>query len=325
MGEIVEKLQLVNFIAKVMEESGFKVYKDFKTFQKFIDIYGLLPSVMGDFSALVACKNYDKQWKVGIDILKEMEMVGRNLKASKVVIVTSSSFSPQARNYASRKNIKLIDRDNLMILAKKFSKKNSNQSTTQSQDTSDLGTYNSRYSVNKDQNSLDTSRTNHHNSDFDTLHSENFSNQNQAPINNENIYVNDSIYISGRSSGKLGKYRFKQSLGSHNKVSEKDYNLRKRKPKKQTSPISERIKPILNNTIILILLTVGISYLISYALIVFKGVSNGISGLIKILSALILSYGLVLSLNRDGTTVLFKGSIVFFVSLVVLIIMIITL
>ncbi|WP_225369436.1 restriction endonuclease [Methanobrevibacter arboriphilus] len=116
----MEKLQLVNFISKVMEESGFKVYKDFKTSQKVIDIYGVLPSVMGDFSVVVACKNYDKQWEVGIDILKEMEMIGRNLKASKVVIVTSSIFSSQSRNYASKKNIKLIDRDNLMILAKKI-------------------------------------------------------------------------------------------------------------------------------------------------------------------------------------------------------------
>ena len=68
----MEKLQLVNFISKVMEESGFKVYKDFKTSQKVIDIYGVLPSVMGDFSVVVACNNYDKQWEVVIDILKEM-------------------------------------------------------------------------------------------------------------------------------------------------------------------------------------------------------------------------------------------------------------
>lgn len=139
----MEKLQLVNFISKVMEESGFKVYKDFKTSQKVIDIYGILPSVMGDFSVVVACKNYDKQWEVGIDILKEMEMIGRNLKASKVVIVTSSIFSSQSRNYASKKNIKLIDRDNLMILAKKFSKKANTSHDSHNYVNTDFNSHNS--------------------------------------------------------------------------------------------------------------------------------------------------------------------------------------
>jgi hypothetical protein len=120
----VEKPQLVNFIAKVLEDSGFKVYKNFKTSQQVVDIYAILQTSMGDFGLVVACKNYDKDWEVGIDVLKEMEVIGKKLKASKVAVVTSSGFSSQAKRYAEERKIKLIDRNNLVTLAKKYSNKN---------------------------------------------------------------------------------------------------------------------------------------------------------------------------------------------------------
>ena len=91
LGETVEKPQLVNFIAKVLEDSGFKVYKNFKTSQQVVDIYAILQTSMGDFGLVVACKNYDKDWEVGIDDLKEMEVIGKKLNASKVAVVTSSN------------------------------------------------------------------------------------------------------------------------------------------------------------------------------------------------------------------------------------------
>ena len=91
MGGNLEKPQLINFIAKVMEDSGFKVYKNFKTSQKVIDIYAILPTTLGDFGVVVACKNYDKDFEIGVDVLKEMEEVGESLKASKVTIVPGGS------------------------------------------------------------------------------------------------------------------------------------------------------------------------------------------------------------------------------------------
>ena len=119
----MEKPQLVNFIAKVLEDSGFKVYKNFKTSQQVVDIYAILQTSMGDFGLVVACKNYDKDWEVGIDVLKEMEVIGKKLKASKVAVVTSSNFSSQAKRYAEERKIKLIDRNNLVTLAKKYTNK----------------------------------------------------------------------------------------------------------------------------------------------------------------------------------------------------------
>ena len=120
----MEKPQLVNFIAKVLEDSGFKVYKNFKTSQQVVDIYAILQTSMGDFGLVVACKNYDKDWEVGIDVLKEMEVIGKKLRASKVAVVTSSGFSSQAKRYAEERKIKLIDRNSLVTLAKKYSNKN---------------------------------------------------------------------------------------------------------------------------------------------------------------------------------------------------------
>ena len=46
MGGTLEKPQLINFIAKVMEDSGFRVYKNFKTSQRVIDIYAVLHAVI---------------------------------------------------------------------------------------------------------------------------------------------------------------------------------------------------------------------------------------------------------------------------------------
>ena len=133
MGGILEKPQLINFIAKVLEDSGFKVYKNFKTSQRVIDIYAVLPTTMGDFGVVMACNNYDKEFEVGIDLLKEMEDAAKSLKASKVAVVSSAYFDNQATNYALRKNIKLVDRDKLTELAKTY-QDNSQQTTLDSND-----------------------------------------------------------------------------------------------------------------------------------------------------------------------------------------------
>ena len=308
----MEKQQLVNFIAKVMEESGFKVYKDFKTSQKIVDIYGVLATTMGDFGVVVACKNYDKQWEVGIDVLKEMELVGRNLKASKIVVVSSSNFSSQAKNYGARKNIKLVDRDNLMILAKKYSKKENERKN------SDSNYNNADLASNSPNNTEDLSTfDNEYDSKYYTGYDD--YGQDYYPHRPNDIYRDGSTYISGKSSARLGKFGSRSNTESRANRRSSLFN----KKLKESASLSVHLKPILNNTIILIILVVAISYLISSLIGVVSGASRGLSGLVKILSSLILSYGLVLSLNRDGTTVLVKGTTVFFISLVILIMIII--
>lgn len=356
----MQKPQLINFIAKVMEDSGFKVYKNFKTSQTTIDIYAVLPTQMGDFGVVVACKNYDKEWEVGIDILKEMEMVGRTLKASKVAVVTSSTFSPQARNYASRKNIKLVDRDNLISLAKKYSEKNSIQMKNQdSEDNENLDSYNesdeSSYYEPYDEYYNDypdvddiTEYPEYKGYDYDEPYDDEYyenlaiSNYNPSINSSSNNYSNGAnLYkTSSNSNNKNEKSKF-SFFTRKNKNSKKDNKVKPEpKPIKKTSPRIANLSKsntspeknnksrnidlisIVRNPIVLILIVVIVSYLIALAFTFIGGISSGIIGLFEMIFSLILSYGLVWYTDKDGTVVLVKGTSVFFISLIILIILI---
>jgi hypothetical protein len=263
-----------------------------------------------------------------------MEMVGRNLKASKIAIVSSSNFSSQSRNYASRKNIKLLYRDNLIILAKKFPKKGGfNNQKNQINQINQINQTNQTNPVNLANEPNNDNLANGESHDgYISSGSENYggigSNSHRtAPndlgsLNSGGAYVDHSTHISGKSSVGLGKYEPKSNSRLQK---QRNSNLANKKPKNQGPPFSERIKPILSNTIVLIALVVFVSYFISYLFGIATGVSKGISGLVKILSSLILSYGFVVGLYKDGTAVLVKGTTIFFVSLVILILLIILL
>lgn len=119
----LEKKRLVDFVAKMMEQSGFKVETNYRTSKYIVDVYGVLPTILGDISVVVSCKNYEERWKVGMEVIKDMEMTSKSLQASKIVIITTSDFSPNAVSYAERRGIKLINKYQLMELAKKFSQK----------------------------------------------------------------------------------------------------------------------------------------------------------------------------------------------------------
>lgn len=249
----LERNRLVGFVAKVMEESGFKVYRNFKTSRHLIDIYGVLSTVLGDIGVVVACKNYDERWKVGLDVLKEMEMVAKNLKASKVVIVTTSQFTDNAINYASRRNIKLIDKNGLMNLAKAFSRRE-----------------------------LEVEET-------------------ETRIENEDL---EYIPASGKSSTGFITHGRRILL-----------NSKKRETFFPT--IGPRMKVLLSNTIVLIIIVLLLSTFIAFIFGSIGNVMGPILRIIEILSAAILSYGLVFYVDRDSIKVLVKGTTVFFVTLLI--------
>ena len=309
-----------------MEETGFKVYRDFKTSQRVVDIYAVLSTIIGDFTMVVACKNYDKHWEVGLDVIKEMEMVGRSLKVSKVVIATSSSFSPQARSYASEKNIELIDRDNLIILAKKFSKEHNRPYNEENN-------YNNDDATQKLENSYDesyyTDQTlksddyveNSYEHDFKAApnsslyHSKHYKSKTKSLDSNKRISsgVKKNLRVHPFTAKASKNYNIKSSSGT----------LNKRKIEGPKKPLSSKIKSIFNNTIVLILLVVAITHLASLIINNLTNIPIGVQGLVKMFSSLVLSYGLVFTLNHEGTAVLLKGTIVFFVSLIISILMII--
>ena len=401
LGENVEKPQLVNFIAKVLEDSGFKVYKNFKTSQQTVDIYAVLPTSMGDFGMVVACKNYDKEWEVGIDVLKEMEVIGKKLKASKVSVVTSSGFSSQAKRYAEERKIKLVDRNDLVALAKKYNNKkkqekepvrlrkespaNIDRDSFYNRDVSrdyidnvngtqyDAGLnrvpnpydsyeeYESDIDYYENQvGGIDLSGYSAYDDDlyraeFLNRHPSNESSYNGLLIaNNRDPYVNSkpssnsrSLFSRNKATEKLSSLNSRgytkntnnnsnrqrnsrtttvsrNKSPSRNFISSRDNALSKfsRNESRSSGGLKEMIKPILGNTIVSIIVVIVVAYLIAFILGSIVKVPTGYLGLTELAVALVLSYGLVFYTDR-GSDVLVKGTIIFFISLVVLMIILI--
>ena len=300
----MEKPQLINFIAKVLEDSGFKVYKNFKTSQRVIDIYAVLPTTIGDFGVVMACNNYDKEFEVGIDLLREMEDAAESLKASKVAVVTSAYFNNQATNYALRKNIKLVDRDNLTELAKKY-QDNSQQTTLDSDYSSgDVSYVEEEYP----EYTYDAS-------DMDYIM--------RRRDNNPTIYKN-SLYPQADEYRNTSN-NFLSSLFNRRKKSQNnglypanlynyDYN--------RGPSWFDRLQPILSNPFVTIFLVVVVSYLLSFILGKLLKINSGIAGLIEMVVALLLSYGLTYMFADRSRFFITRGTVIFFISLIILIILI---
>ena len=301
----MEKPQLINFIAKVLEDSGFKVYKNFKTSQRVIDIYAVLPTTIGDFGVVMACNNYDKEFEVGIDLLKEMEDAANSLKASKVAVVTSAYFNNQATNYALRKNIKLVDRDNLLELAKKY-QDNSQQTTLDSNDysTGDVEYIEEEYP----EYSYDAS-------DMEYLMRRREENpivyrNSLYPQVEENRSSNNFLtsILNRRKSANTGLYP--------TDLYNRDYNYYS-KP-----PLFDRLQPILSNAFVTIALVVIVSYLLAFLFGNVLKIDYGVSGLIEMVVAFILSYGLTFVFADRSRFFITRGTVIFFISLIILIILI---
>ena len=298
----MEKPQLVNFIAKVMEDSGFKVYKNFKTSQKVIDIYAVLPTTIGDFGVVVACKNYDKDIETGVSILKEMEEVAESIKASKVTIVTSSYFSSQATNYALRKNIKLVDRDDLLELAKKYKDKTSQ--TTLDNTPYDGGA--SRYIEEEyPEYTYDAS-------DMEYLM--------QRRDENPAVYKNTLYRQMDESNHRSFSSLFKRN--NFGNMGGSQTNLYNYNYYPQQGGFRESLVLILlSNPVILVIFIVVVSYLLALFFGNVLRFDPGFTGLLELIVALVLSYGITLMTDRNREFII-KGTFVFFISLIILILLI---
>ena len=292
-----------------MEDSGFRVYKNFKTSQKVIDIYAILPTTIGDFGVVVACKNYDKDFKIGVDVLKEMEEVQQSLKASKTAIVSSSYFSEQAKNYALRKNIKLVDRDNLLEMAKRYQDRTSQ---TTLDNTPYDGGASSYIEEEYPEYTYDAS-------DMEYL----MQRRDQNPMVYKNtLYkqIDEDQPKGFNLSSLLSRFT---SRGKNNSLSNSGTNLYNYQSRAGNSRFGRDslFYQIIQNPIGLIILVVIVSYILSFIAGNLLRMDAGISGLIEMIVALLLSYGLSLYTDRNRDFVV-KGTFVFFVSLIILIILI---
>lgn len=299
----MEKPQLINFIAKVLEDSGFKVYKNFKTSQRVIDIYAVLPTTIGDFGVVMACNNYDKEFEVGIDLLKEMEDAANSLKASKVAVVTSAYFNNQATNYALRKNIKLVDRDNLLELAKKY-QDNSQQTTLDSNDysTGDVDYITEEYP----EYTYDAS-------DMEYI----MRRRDENPIYRNSLYpqVEERRSANNFLTSILNRRKQTNNGLYPTDLYNRDYNY-------VQPPLFDRLQPILSNAFVTIALVVIVSYLLAFLFGTVLKIDYGISGLIEMVVAFILSYGLTFIFADRSRFFITRGTVIFFISLIILIILI---
>ncbi len=280
----MEKKKLVEFMGKVMEKSGYKVYKNFKTSKHIIDIYGVLPTVLGDIGVIVTCKNYDERWNVGLDVLKEIEMISKSMKASKAVIVTTSGYTPQAINYAARRNIKLIDREMLFNIAQRFSEEQEEEK---------------KIKLKKEKEE-----------EYDAGDEE-------ARRDYIMGYVSPSTISSRRAKGPLGSID-RTSILTQRKNNQLAHNIN------PTISINlyPALRELMNNTFILIAIVVLISYLITILINYYSQLTTGMLGLLKFILSATLSYGLVYIFEERNADVLIKGTTVFFISLLVSIILI---
>jgi hypothetical protein len=257
----LEKKRLVDFVAKIMEKSGFEVHRNYRTSKHIVDIYGVLPTILGDVGVVVACKNYEERWKVGLDVLKEMEMAAKSLQASKAVVISTSEFSDNAISYAERRNIKLIDRDGLMNIAKSFSNKN-------------VETHESSDDV------------------YDDEGGETY------------VLPSESVGSSFFSRARRGSLSGRKRSMSNDDMSNK---------------LESWSKVILGNTIALIIIVLAVSALISYII----NPNKALLGILRIFISAVLSYGIVMAVERDLMVTLVRGSTVFFVTMIIYIALII--
>ena len=284
-----------------MEDSGFKVYKNFKTSQKVIDIYAILPTTIGDFGVVVACKNYDKDFEIGVDVLKEMEDVQESIKASKVTIVSSSYFSNQAKNYALRKNIKLVDRDNLLEMAKRYQDRTSQTTLDNTPYDGGASAYIDEEYPEYEYDASDVEYLMQRREAHPNVYKSSLYRQNDEPMQRGGIssllHRNKS---GGMTSGQSNLYNYNSMQNSY------------REP---------LLLKLLNNPIVLVIFVVVAAYVIAYLLGNILHIDAGFVGIIEMVVALLLSYGISLYTVRNSDFIV-KGSFVFFISLIILIILI---
>lgn len=300
----MEKQQLINFISKVMEESGFKVYKNFKTSIDVIDIYAILPTTVGDFGVVVACNDYDKNFPVGVDLLKNMESIAENIEASKVMIVTSSFFSEQATNYALRKNIKLVDRSGLLELAHKY------QNHEEEVEVEIIENY---HDDDKDYVRSNIIEDDYAEYDYDARDMEYLMRNNGNVIYSGQNNLYRQMEYDQSNENMFSKFKRKNNNGALNSININKVPIRS---------ILAFIKPYLGNPVVLVILVVLISYFISYLIGNILKSSSAIGGIVELFFALALSYGFTYFFAQRNRYFIIRGTFVFFVSLIILIILI---
>lgn len=285
----MEKERLIKFIATIMEDSGFKTITNYSVDNRVIDIYGTIETSVGEVGVVVACKNYEEPWKVGLDVLKEMEKVAKIVGASKILVFSTNTFSHGAAVYAQKRNIKLVDRKGLRKIAENYEKKQRVVSEpVVDEDDFDYDDY--YYETSSRPASLNPNRgTNSH-----AIFSGRFSRNNDNTSANQ--YTNPS-------------YQTRSYLSS---ATSKTPDIRSKVPSFNIDGTVEFFK---NHSILYLLVLIIIASLLAF--ILSKVTTGPFTGVGKIITSAIVCYGGLLLVDRNLSNVMFKGSIILFISIII--------
>lgn len=286
----MEKERLIKFIATIMEDSGFKTTTNYPIDNQVIDIYGTLETSVGEVGVVAACKNYEEPWTVGLDVLKDMETAAKAVNASKILIFTTSRFTHGAAVYAQKRNIKLVDKKGLMKIAQNYSKK---------------------------QRVVSEPAVDEDDFDYDEYYYESSSrpaslNPNRG--NNSHAILSGRFSRSNRSNSSLNQYQSPsyQSRSYLDNTTTRAINIKDKLPAVDVDKSLEFFK---NNIIVYLIVLLIVATLIS---LIFNRITVGrYTGLGKIVTSAIVCYGGLLLVERNLSELLFKGSIIFFISIII--------
>lgn len=288
----MEKEQLIKFIAAVMDDSGFNVTKNYRVANQTIDIYGTLSTNVGEVGVVVACKNYEEPWKVGLDVIKDMEKAARNLRASKIIIFTTSSYTHGCALYAQKRNIKLVDRKGLIKIAKNYAQKRTVVSEP-TVDYDDDGYYDDTYTPPSRPARLDSHSSSSSHA-FDSARSRML-----------------SLNRGGGSRSKSSR-RSSGSGFSFNRPSVNTSDVRNAASSVDLSGTFEFFK---EHMIVYMILLIVIASAVSY---IFSMITSGpYTGLGRICTSAIVCFGGLALVNRNVSDLIFKGGIIFFISIII--------
>ncbi len=287
----MEKERLIKFIATIMEESGFKTTTNYPVDNQVIDIYATLETSVGEVGVVVACKNYEEPWTVGLDVLKDMEHAAKAVNASKILIFTTSRFTHGAAVYAQKRNIKLVDKKGLMKIAQNYSKKQRVVSEPSvDEDEFDYDDY--YYESSSRPQSLNPNRGNNSHAIF----SGRFNRSNRSSNSSLNQYQSTSY----------------QPRSYINTASNRSISIRDKLP---AVDVDKSLTFFKEHMIVYMVLLIIIAAIIS---LIFNRITTGrYTGLGKIAASAIVCYGGLLLVERNLSELLFKGSIIFFISIII--------
>lgn len=108
-------------VAELFAQQGFDVELTPETRDGGCDVIAT-KSISGlPFMLLIECKKYVKEYPVGVSLVRSLLGVQSDRKANKAVLVTTSSFTKPARQFAERQQhlISLVDINDLMQMIRK--------------------------------------------------------------------------------------------------------------------------------------------------------------------------------------------------------------